>query len=388
MLSARIEKLEPSPTLSLDAKVKEMSGKGAKIINLGLGEPDFSTPNHVGNAAIEAIRTGFTHYTPAAGIPELRKAFAEKLKRENGLLYSPDEIVVGVGSKFLLYCVFQVLCDPGDEVILSTPTWSTYVEQIKLAGGVPIEIPLSRPFKLTAADILPKLGKKTKIILLNSPANPTGAMIEKEELLKIGKLAVEKNVFIVSDEIYEHITYEQNLCTSIASLDEDIKKQTITINGLSKSHAMTGWRVGFAGGPKEIIKGIVSLQGQATSGTSSITQKAATAALDGGLEEVKKMRNEFAARRTFLINEFSKISNLHFTAPEGAFYFFVDIKDCLDNDACPTSAAWCSGLLEKEKIAVVPGEAFHAPGYFRLSFAASMEDLKKGVEGIARFAAR
>lgn len=385
MLSHRIQNLEPSPTLSLDAKVKQLQKQGEKIINLGLGEPDFDTPESIGAAGIKAIKDGFTHYTPAAGIPELRAAIATHLKKLNKINYKPEEIIVGVGSKALLYNLFQVLCNEGDEVLVATPTWSTYLEQIKLAGAVPVEIPLEPPFKLIAENIEEKITPRTKIILLNSPGNPTGAMIDFDELKKIGDLAVEKNVFIISDEIYDRILYTNTKFVSIASLGEEIKKHVITVNGFSKSYAMTGWRIGFAAGPKEIIDGLIALQGQVTSNTSSIAQKAAITALEGDQAPVEMMRDEFAKRRDFLIKEIGTISNLIFTPPEGAFYFFVGVLDLLDADRCPTSAAWCAGLLEQQKIAVVPGEAFHAPGYFRLSFAASMDDLKKGVEGIKKF---
>lgn len=382
MLSTRIQQLEPSPTLSLDGKVKEMEKQGRKIINLGLGEPDFSTPKNISKAGIKAIESGFTHYTAVAGIPELRKAIADNLNN-SGLKYTPDEIIVGVGSKSILYNIFQVLCNPGDEVILSTPTWSTYVEQIKLSGAVPVLIPLDPPFKLQAEQVTQKISAKTKIILLNSPGNPTGAMIHESELKKIGELAVQKNIFIVSDEIYDRLTYGTRH-VSIASFSESIKKQTILVNGFSKSYAMTGWRIGFAAGPIQVIKGLSALQGQTTSNTSSIAQKAGVEALIGDQKSVEKMRKEFLKRRDFLVEEFGKINGLEFSAPEGAFYFFVSVKKLL-NEKCPTSKTWCEKLLEEQGVAVVPGEAFKSPGYFRLSYAASMDDLKAGVAGIKKF---
>lgn len=383
MLSNRIKQLEPSPTLSLDGKVKELQKNGRSVINLGLGEPDFPTPKNIGEAAIGAIKSGFTHYTAVAGIPDLKLAICSSLKKNNDLEYSPDEIVVGAGSKVILYNIFQVLCNPGDEVILSTPTWSTYIEQIKLAGGVPVLIPLEAPFKLTAEQVAEKITSRTKLVLLNSPANPTGAMIEKSELEKIGKLAKEKNIWIVSDEIYDRLTYGSNHI-SIASLGEEIKKHVIVVNGLSKSYAMTGWRIGFAAGPKEIINGIVSLQGQTTSNASSIGQKAAIEALNGDQTPVEEMRREFEKRRNFLVEEIGKIEGLSFQPPEGAFYFFVSVKKLL-SQKISTSKDWCAALLEKEGVAVVPGEAFQAPGYFRLSYASSMEELSSGVEKIKSF---
>lgn len=384
MLSTRIKQLNPSPTVSLDGKVKELQSSGVQVINLGLGEPDFPTPTIIGEAGIEAIKNGFTHYTAVSGIPELRNAVATQLHLENGLKYPTDEIIIGAGTKAILYNIFQALCNPGDEILLATPTWSTYLEQIKLAGGMPVQILLAPPFKLTAVELEKNISKKTKIILLNSPCNPTGAIIDREELEKIARLAVKHKLFVVSDEIYDKLRYTKAPYISIASLGEEIKKRTIIVNGFSKTFAMTGWRIGFAAGPKEIISALASLQGQITSCPSSISQKAALAAIKEGKEPALSMLSEFAARREFLIREFGKNKKLFFTAPEGAFYFFVSVKKLL-SEKYPTSTAWCEGLLEKEKIAVVPGEAFEAPGYFRLSFAASLADLQKGVEGIVRF---
>lgn len=383
MLSQRIKNLEPSPTLSLDAKVKELEKNGEKIINLGLGEPDFPTPKNICEAGKKALDEGFTHYTQAAGILPLRQAIANYLRKFNNIEFSPDEIVVGVGTKTLLYNLFQVLCNPGDEVLVHTPTWSTYLEQIKLAGGVPVEITLESPFKLTANKLTEKITSKTKIILLNSPCNPTGAIIDEEELEKFGQVAAEKNIFIISDEIYDRINYGEKP-TSIASISEEIKNRIITVNGFSKAYAMTGWRIGWAAGPKEIIKALVSFQGQTTSNTFSIAQKAAIAALEENQSPVDEMRSEFEKRRNFLASELGKINGLEFTIPEGAFYFFVSVKNYL-NPSMSTSTEFCRMLLEQDKVAVVPGEAFHAPGYFRLSFAASMTDLQKGVDGLNNF---
>jgi aspartate aminotransferase len=384
MLSKRVKKLKPSPTMAVDAKVKELQKKGVTIVNLGLGEPDFPTPKVIADAGIEAIRTGFTHYTPVAGIPELKNTIITQLQTDYNLSYSTDEIVVGVGSKALLYNIFMALCNKGDEVIVATPTWSTYLEQIRLAEGVPVEIKLAPPFKLTAAEVEKAITKKTKIILLNSPCNPTGAVIERPELEKIAALAVNNNIVVVSDEIYDKLRYSKTPYISIASLGNEIKKRTILVNGFSKTFAMTGWRIGYAAGPKEIITALSSLQGQITSNTSSIAQKAAIVAIKEGAEEAQKMAREFTKRREHLIREFEKIDRLSFTAPEGAFYFFVSIEKLL-SEKYTTSSDWCTALLEQEHVAVVPGEAFEAPGYFRLSFAANASDLDKGIEGIKRF---
>lgn len=383
MISKRVQQLRPSPTLGLDAKVKRLQAKGIFVVNLGLGEPDFITPWQICRAAITAIKAGFTHYTVTAGIPELRQAICKKLLEENGISYHPSEIAVGIGTKQLLCQTFQVLCEEEDEVIVSIPTWSTYIEQIKLSGATPALVLLKPPFKLTAENLEKRITSKTKAILLNSPSNPTGAMIEEEQLIKIAKLAVEKSIFVISDEIYEKITFGKQH-HSIASLGKKIRELTVTINGFSKSYAMTGWRIGYAAGPKEIIEAIVSLQSQTTSNTSSISQKAALAALTGSQKPVELMRLEFEKRRDYLIKELSKIKEVSFAPPDGAFYFFVGIKQ-LFGRRLRSSQDWCQKLLEEERITVVPGEAFMYPGYFRLSFAASMKHLKEGVKRINRF---
>ena len=384
MLADRIKNLEPSPTLAIDAKVRDLVRQGKEIANLGVGEPNFATPKYICDAAAAAIREGFTHYTPAGGIPELRRAIAEYLRKKNNLDYSPEEIMVGAGSKSLLYNLFQILCESGDEVIIPTPAWGTYFEQIKLSGALLVEVPLTPPFKLRADDLIKKITPKTKVILLNSPSNPTGAIIDEAELQKIGELAVKKNLYIIADEIYGQMTYGEKRCVSIASLGEEITKRTITVNGFSKSFAMTGWRIGFAAGPKEIIDIAIALQGQTTFANSSVSQKAALAALRGGGDDVQKMQAEFTARHDYLIKELAGIDGIEYTEPDGAFYFFVSIKNLLSKKY-PTSAAWCEGLLDKEQVAVVPGEAFHAPGFFRLSYGAALEEVKKGVKGIKKF---
>lgn len=383
MISKRIQELKPSPTLGLDAKVKRFQVEGIFVVNLGLGEPDFVTPGHICKSAITAIKEGFTHYTVTAGIPELKEAICKKLAEENGIFYHPLQIVVGVGTKQLLYHAFQVLCEEGDEVIVPIPTWSTYIEQVKLSGATPVLVSLRPPFRLSIEDLEKRITPKTKVILLNSPSNPTGAMIERKELIKIAKLAVEKGIFVVSDEIYEKITFGEKHY-SIASLSKKIKELTVTIDGFSKSYAMTGWRIGYAAGQNEIINAMVSLQTQTTSNTSSIAQKAAIEALVGSQRPVESMRLEFERRRGYLIKEFSKIKKVSFVPPSGAFYFFVSITQILGK-RFRSSEEWCQKLLEEEKVAVVPGEAFMCPGYFRLSFAAPMKQLKEGVRRISSF---
>lgn len=382
MLVHRARLLLPSATLALDTKAKEFENKGKPVINLTIGEPDFATPTHIGEAAYKGIKDGFTHYTATAGILPLRKAISEKLKQDNDVSYDPSEIIVGVGTKQILYNAFQVLVEEGMEVIIPTPTWSTYVEQVKLALGKPVLVPLKPPFKLKARDIEPYINNKTRIIIINSPSNPTGAVIEKEELVKIAKIAVEKNIYIVSDEIYEKLIYE-GVHYSIASLGKEIKNLTITVNGFSKSYAMTGWRIGYAAGPKEVIKAMTSFQGQTTSNTSSIAQVAGIAALQETQEPLAMMKSEFEKRRNYLCSELSKIENISFTPPSGAFYTFVGVQKLLKSGE--TATDWCNRLLNKKFVAVVPGEAFCAPGYFRLSFASSMENLRDGIKKIKEF---
>jgi len=382
-LAKRILTLAPSPTVAIDTKAKALKQQGIPILNMGIGEPDFDTPLHIKQAAIAAIEHDSIKYAAPQGMIELRKVIADKFHKDNNISYEPSQIIVGAGSKQLLYSAFQVLCDKGDEVIIPVPTWSTFIEQVKLAEGTPVLLPLKPPFKLTAKDLEKQLTKKTKIILLNSPSNPTGAMIDKEELEKIGKLAVDHKLWIISDEIYENILYT-NKHYSIASFNDQLKEQTITMNGVSKSYAMTGWRLGYAGGPQHVIDAMTSLQSQTIGNVPTFIQQAAITALSADQASVRAMHSEFANRRAFLIKAFSTIEQLSFTEPEGAFYLFVSVEKLLGKQY-PTATAWCEALLEKEGIAIVPGEAFVYPGYFRLSFAASMEDLQKAVEKITDF---
>jgi aspartate aminotransferase len=384
-LAQRIKMLSPSPILRLNGKVKELVASGQKVVNLTIGEPDFDTPEPIKQAGIQAINDNFTHYQPPAGIPELRKVVAEKFTTENKIETSFEAVTIGVGSRQLLYCAFLACCDPGDEVLVPTPAWSSYFEEIKLAGAVPVPVPLKPPFKLKAKDLAAKVTAKTKMILINTPSNPTGAMIDPAELKKIAQLAVEKDLWVVADEIYERILYTgQHL--SIASLNEEIKQRTITVNGLTKAYAMTGWRVGYATGPQPVINAMISLQGETTSNACSIAQRASLAGFNNPETEraVVQATAEFAQRREFLLTAFKEIPELIVTEPEGAFYLFVSLEKVL-NKTYPTAADWSVGLLEHAKVAVVPGEAFLAPGYFRISFASSLETLRQGVEGIKNF---
>jgi aspartate aminotransferase len=383
MFSKRVTNLITSPTIAIDTKAKAFKSQGIPVINLSVGEPNFHTPENIKKAAIEAIKEGNSFYTAPEGTLELRQAITKKFARDNGLTYDPSEVIVGAGAKQISYSVFQVLCDKGDEVIISLPTWNTFVEQVKLTGAKPILLKLKPPFKLTAADLKKAITPKTKIILINTPSNPTGAMVDPEELKKIADLAVKHSIFVISDEIYEKLAYTKKH-VSIASLNNKIKNLTITINGLSKTYAMTGWRIGFAVGPKEIISKMKALQSQLLGNTSSITQKAGVEALNGDQKSIEKMIKAFENRRAFCLKELAKIKALYAAEPEGAFYLFISVEKLLGKKY-PTATAWAEALLEKEKVAVVPGEAFFYPGYIRLSYAASDEDLKEAFMRIKRF---
>jgi|SRR3989344_1041905 len=383
MLSKRVQLLEPSATLTLDAKVKQLQADGISVVNLTLGEPDFMTPGHIRKAAIKAIRDGFTHYTPVAGTMELRQAIAEKLLFENKVVYQPSEIVVGVGTKQIIYLALQTLGEVGYEVVVPTPTWGTYVEQIKLAGATPVLVPLEPPFKLTAQKIAGYLSPRTRIMLLNSPANPTGATIEPTELRKLADLAVKRGIYVISDEIYEKILYGGRH-RSIAALGEEIKRLTITVNGFSKAYAMTGWRVGYGAGPEEIIMAMAALSGQTTSGTSSVSQKAALAALQGEQQSGEKMTREFKKRMESAYSALAKIKGITVLKPEGAFYLFLGIERLL-GEKYQTAKDWSEALLEKARVAVVPGEAFYAPGYIRVSYTVAFGELRRGIAQIRKF---
>jgi len=382
-ISQKISQLAPSPTLLLNAKAKEMQSQGIPVLNLTAGEPDFDTPEVIRNAGIEAIQSGFSHYTQPEGILALREAICEKFKADNNLHYTPTEVMAGAGSKGLLYVAFQTLCNKGDEVLLATPTWATYIEQIKLAGAKPVLIRLTPPFRLTAKDVEKAITKKTKVLLINSPANPTGVMIETKELKKIATLVIKHDIFVIADEIYEKLIYTSEHF-AIASLNEKIKKQTLTINGVSKAYAMTGWRLGYAGGPEEIINSMKALQSQIVSNPPSYSQKAAKVALQSDPKIVEHMRKEFDKRRKMGLKELQKIPQLTVIPPDGAFYFFISVEKLLGKQY-KTATEWCKALLKKEGVALVPGEDFMSPGYVRMSFAVSQDDILAAIKKIKKF---
>ncbi len=390
MISAKIGAIAPSPTLAIDSKFKEMKANGEDVVGFGAGEPDFDTPDYICEAAIAAIKNGQTRYTPAAGTMELRKAVADKFKRENGLDYAPSQIVVSNGAKHSLVNAFMAICDPGDEVIVPTPYWVSYGEMIKIADGVPVFLKTEEKdhFKATAAEYEELITDKTKAILINSPSNPTGMIYTEEELRAIADVAVKHNLYVVSDEIYEHLIYEGKH-VSIASFNDKIKDLTIVINGVSKTYAMTGWRIGFAAANPQIAKAMSALQSHAASNPNSIAQAAAVAALNGGLESVNEMKKAFVERRDYMVDAINSIDGVSCIKPNGAFYIMMNITELFGKEICGIKVnnadEFCDAFLSKAGVAVVPGTGFGAPGYVRWSYATSMDNCRAGMERLKKF---
>ncbi|MFQ5840571.1 MAG: pyridoxal phosphate-dependent aminotransferase, partial [Candidatus Methylomirabilales bacterium] len=390
-LSGRARGINPSPTMAITALANRMKAEGIDVIGFGAGEPDFDTPDHVKAAAIEAIQAGFSKYTAAAGIIELREAVTVKLKRDNGLDYAPDAVVITSGSKQALYNLAMILFDKGDEVVVPSPYWVSYPEQIRLAEATPVFAPTSeaRGFSLTRKDVERVLSSRTKALIVNSPSNPTGAVIRSDQLQRIAALAVERNFFLISDEAYDALTYDGIPHVSIASMGEEVKARTIVVGSASKTYAMTGWRLGYAAGPKEIIKVMADLQSQSTSNTTSITQKAAIAALVGPQECVATMRNEFDRRRRVMVDRLRAMPGITCEMPRGAFYAFPNISH-YNGRRTPAgkqiqgSSDFIGFLLEAARIAAIPGVDFGSDRHIRLSYALSMPLLE---EGMARMAA-
>jgi len=383
MLSNRIQKLSESLTIAISQKARELKAKGKDILAFSAGEPDFDTPNVIKEAAIKAINEGFTKYTAVAGIPELLEAIQTKLKRDNNLEYATNEIVVSNGAKQSLFNIFASILNEGDEVIIPAPFWVTYPELVKYHDGVPVTIETFEEtgFKITAEMLKKAITPKTKALILTTPSNPTGSVYSKEELESLAEVLKGTDILVISDEMYEKLVYDSEF-TATASISEDMLKRTITVNGLSKSVAMTGWRFGYCASKiEELNKAMIKLQSQSTSNINSITQKAAIPALLGKADEdIEMMRKEFAKRRDFVYEEFNKIPGLSAAKPEGAFYIFVNHKE-ISND----SMDFALKLLEEKGVAVVPGVGFGSEGYFRFSFATSMENLKEGIKRIKEF---
>ncbi|WP_375724083.1 pyridoxal phosphate-dependent aminotransferase [Arcobacter sp. KX21116] len=383
-IAKRMENLSPSVTMAITALGRELKAQGKDILSFSAGEPDFDTPDIVKQAAIKAIQDGHTKYTAVEGITETKKAIITKLKKDHGLNYNLDEIIISNGAKHSLFNLFQVLIEDGDEVIIPAPYWVTYPEQVKFSNGVPvfIETDDTTSFKVTAEQIKAAITSKTKVLLLNTPSNPTGAVYTKEELTAIGKVLEGTDILVFSDEMYEKIIYDgQKFCTA-AEVSDDMFQRTVTINGLSKAVAMTGWRFGYLATPqKNLVKAMIKLQGQVTSNVNSITQYAAIPALEGEADAtIEIMRREFEKRRDIAVEKFNAIKGITCLKPDGAFYLFINIKELTFD-----SMKFCSDLLALKGVAVVPGLAFGTEGYFRFSFATDLDSILKGIARIEEF---
>jgi aspartate/methionine/tyrosine aminotransferase len=386
-ISQRVSALEPSPTLAVDAKAKAMRAAGENVIGFGAGEPDFATPAHIVEAARQAALDPATHkYSPSAGLPELRSAIAEKTSADLPMAFKASQVVVTNGAKQAVFNALASIIDPGDEVIYATPVWSTYTEVIKLVGGIPVPVKTTQEnnFHLHAEDIERATTDRTKALLVVSPSNPTGAVLDEQELNDIAQLALDRHIMVITDEIYEHLTYEGHRFTSILKTAPALAEQAIIINGVSKSFAMTGWRVGWMVGPQEIITAVTDLQSQTTSNVANIAQRAALAALQGGVGCIEEMRAAFEKRREIIYGKLSLMPGVTITAPEGAFYAFPDVSKLIGREIHGNTLTGTTQLaqiaLDTVKVAVVPGEAFEAPGYLRLSYALSDEMLSEGLD--------
>jgi len=388
IISDSLKRIKPSPTIAVTQKARELKAAGKDVIGLGAGEPDFDTPNNIKKAAIRAIKAGETKYTTVDGTLKLKGAIIKKFKRENNLKYLTDEITVGTGGKQVLYNAFMATLNKGDEVIIPAPFWVSYPDMVILAGGKPKIIKCSETegFKLTPQKLKKAISKKTKWLILNSPSNPTGAGYTKNEIKNLSKVLIKnKKIHILSDDIYEHITYDDFKFFTIAQISK-LKSRTITMNGVSKSYAMTGWRIGYAGGPKEIIKAIRKIQSQSTSNPSSVSQAAAVEALNGTQKFIKTRSKEFKKRRDFVVSSLNKIKGINCLTPNGAFYVFPSCKNLLGKKTkLKTDSEFVEKLLEKANVAVVQGSAFGLPGHFRISYATSMQKLKVAMVRIKSF---
>ncbi len=388
IVSNSLKRIKPSPTIAVTSKAREMRAAGKDVIGLGAGEPDFDTPDNIKEAAIEAIRKGDTKYTAVDGTPALKKAIQAKFSRENDLSYELDQISVGTGGKQVLYNAFMATINKGDEVIIPAPYWVSYPDIVLLAGGKPkiIKCDEKNNFKLTPEKLKKVVSKKTKWIIINSPSNPTGSGYTKDEIIALSRILIKyKNLYILSDDIYEHITYDGFKFFTIAQI-EKLKGRTLTMNGVSKSYSMTGWRIGYAAGPKEIIKAMAKIQSQSTSNPTSISQAAAVEALNGTQDFISKRSNSFKERRNFVVNSLNNIKGISCISPEGAFYVFPNCKKLLNKKTkLKTDKDFVEKLLEKAEVAVVQGSAFGLDGYFRISYATSMENLKKAMQRIKTF---
>ena len=386
-LAKRTETLTPSSTLAITAKAKQMKKEGIDVIGLGAGEPDYNTPDHIIEAAYASMKEGKTKYTPAGGLPELKDAIIRKMSEDHGLTYKPSEVLVGIGAKHVLYTLFQVILDPGDEVIVPIPYWVSYPEQVKLAGGVPVYVEgsVDSGFKITAEQLKDAVSEKTKAFILNSPSNPSGMIYTEEELRDLLEVCREADIRIISDEIYEKLIYGDAEHVSIASLSDDAKERTIVINGVSKSHSMTGWRIGYACGDEAVIKAMTDLASHSTSNPVTTSQYAAIEAYDGPQDAVETMRKDFGKRLDAVYPLLSDIPGFNVLKPQGAFYLLPDVSEAVRKTGFEDSDAFARALLEEAKVAVIPGSGFGAPDTIRLSYATELSQFKEAVRRIREF---
>ena len=388
IVSNSLKRIKPSPTIAVTSKAREMRAAGKDVIGLGAGEPDFDTPDNIKEAAIQAIKRGETKYTAVDGTPALKKAIQEKFSRENNLTYELDQISVGTGGKQVLYNAFMATLNPNDEVIIPAPYWVSYPDMVLLAGGKPKIVKCSEKneFKITPAELKKAITKKTKWLIINSPSNPTGSCYTKEEIQELSKILIKnKKIYILSDDIYEHITYDGFEFFTIAQI-KALKDRTLTMNGVSKSYSMTGWRIGYGAGPKDIIKAIAKIQSQSTTNPSSISQAAAVEALNGTQDFIKTRSESFKERRDFVVKSLNNIKGLSCLKPSGAFYVFPNCKQLLGKKTkLKTDKDFVEKLLVEAEVAVVQGSAFGLDGYFRISYATSIDNLKKALERIKSF---
>lgn len=385
--SPRVTAITPSSTLAITAKAKQLKAEGHDVIGLGAGEPDFNTPKYIIEASYQSMLDGHTKYTPAAGLPVLKEAIAEKFKVDQGIDYTADEIIVTNGAKHSLSLLFQTILQEGEEVIIPSPYWVSYPEQVKVAGGVPvfIEGKEEQEFKVTKTQIEQAITEKTKAFILNSPSNPTGVMYSEEELKVIGEVCLKNNVLIVSDEIYEKLVYGGEKHISIAQLSPELKEQTLIVNGVSKSHSMTGWRIGYTAGNKEIIKKMSNVASHTTSNPAVMSQYGAIAAYQEDDGSVENMRQAFEERLNKVYSQLNDIPGFSCVKPQGAFYLFPNVKEAVANSPYETTDDWVEALLEDAKVAVVPGSGFGSPDNIRLSYATSLEQFEAAIERIRQF---
>jgi len=389
-LSSRIARISESITLAISSKAKAMKAKGEDVIDFGVGEPDFDTPAHIKQAAIDAINAGYTKYTPASGSAELKDAIAEKLKKDNQLEYTTDRILVSCGAKHSLYNIVVAMCEEGDEVIIPSPYWVSYPEMVKASGAESVYLPTdeSTEFKITPEQLANAISPRSKLLILNSPSNPTGSVYTRAELVKLASVIAGSRIHVLSDEIYEALVYDDTKHVSIASLGSEIFERTIVVNGVSKSYAMTGWRIGYAAGPKEVIKAAMQLQSHSTSNPASISQKAALAALKGDQQCVEDMRVEFDGRRRVIVDLLNKLPGITCLEPKGAFYALPNVSEWYGKTICgrkiTSSLEFAAVCLEEAKIAIVPGSGFGDDRVVRFSYATGMESITEGISRLRR----